>query len=473
MAKDRQTKRVPVGPAWSRRLPTMQSRVKREDYLYEQICAEDNLRRAHQSASRGKRGRKEVAVFEAALAENLAQLRRELRGHTYAPGEYSVFVKREPKLREIYKAPYRDRVVQWAIVQVMEPLWQRQFTADTYACIKGRGVHPLLRRLRRDLRKDADGTRYCFKMDIEKFYPSISHDILKQVLRRKIKDGELLWLLDSIIDSAPGVPIGNYLSQFFANLYLSELDHLLKEFVHVRYYYRYADDIVVLASDKRYLQGVMVFINDYLETERRLHMKGNYQIFPVESRGIDFVGYVTRHDYCLLRKRNKKALCRKVARMRKRGYTAREMRRRLASRLGWLSHCNSKNLLAKIGMKDWNDVKKKGTGLTGGKYGIEQILDKEIHLQAVRVAPSRHNEGSCLTLQYEVFEQLRGENGELLVDAAGAPRCGWVQHITFTGSSNIQKELDGVDMSEPIRCRIVKQPCERGRCFYTIKSVTL
>lgn len=100
-------------------------------------------------------------------------------------------------------------------------------------------------------------------------------------------------------------------------------------------------------------------------------------------------------------------------------------------------------------------------------------MGKEIHLQAVRVAPSRHNEGNCLTLQYEIFEQLCGESGELLIGDYGSPLCGWVQHITFTVSSNIQKELDGVDMREAIRCRIVKQPCERGRCFYTIKSVTI
>lgn len=138
------------------------------------------------------------------------------------------------------------------------------------------------------------------------------------VIRRKIKDPAVLLLLDGIIDSAPGVPIGNYISQYFANLYLSELDHRIKEVAGVRYYYRYADDIVVLAGDKATLHGVRVFINDYLNTERNLSMKSNYQIFPVESRGIDFVGYVTYHTHSLARKRNKQGLCREVAKLRKR-----------------------------------------------------------------------------------------------------------------------------------------------------------
>lgn len=122
----------------------------------------------------------------------------------------------------------------------MEPIWVKIFTRDTYSCIKNRGIHALLQKLQSDLASDPEGTKYCLKLDIKKFYPSINHKILKQIIRKKIKDKNLLKLLDEIIDSADGVPIGNYLSQFFANLYLAYFDHWVKEELKVKYYYRYA-----------------------------------------------------------------------------------------------------------------------------------------------------------------------------------------------------------------------------------------
>ena len=240
--------------------------MKRYGNLYAHICDIDNLRRAAHNAARGKRN--EVTAFFADLDTNLEQLHRELTEKRYSTSRYDVFIKQEGKRREIYKLPFRDRVVHWAIMQVLEPIWTPQFTADTHACIKGRGMHSLLLKLREDLRNDAEGTAYCLKLDVRKFYPSIDHEKMKTVVRRKIKDPEVLWLLDSIIDSAPGVPIGNYISQYFANLYLSELDHLLKEVAGVRYYYRYADDMVLLAGDKPTLHGWLVLINHWLNEER-------------------------------------------------------------------------------------------------------------------------------------------------------------------------------------------------------------
>lgn len=448
--------------------------MKRKGYLFEQICSVPNLLEAHFNASRKKRKRSEVIAFESGLMANIESIRNDLVNKTFHTSEYSVFIKYEPKRREIYKLPYRDRVVQWAIMQVLEPIWVRCFTADTYACVKGRGLHTLLRNLRRDLRKDPDGTRYCFKMDVRKFYPSITHSVLKQVVRQKFKDPDLLWLLDDIIDSADGVPIGNYISQYFANVYLSELDHQVKEVLHARYYYRYADDIVVLDSSKDRLKGVEVFINHYLNTERLLQMKGNYQIFPVEARGIDFVGYVTRHAYCKARKRNKKALCRIVAKLRKKGHTSKEIRLMVASRLGFMVHCNSINLLRSLDiMKEWTEVKKTGTTLTGSKLHIDTILNRELHVQAVDIKPSSRNDGNCLTIQYEIFEQLKNKDGELLWkdEAKTAALMGWVQHITFTGSKKLEEDFTGVDFSEPVRCQIIRQPLEKGHCFYTVRLV--
>ena len=142
-------------------------------------------------------------------------------------------------------------------------------------------------------------------MDIRKFYQSVDHEVLKLIVRRRIKDERLLLLLDGIIDSAPGIPIGNYLSQFFANLYLSYFDHWLKEDKKVRYYYRYADDMVILSSNKSNLHTLKDEIRDYLRDVLKLELKDNWQIFPVGKRGIDFIGYVFYHDHVKMRKKDK------------------------------------------------------------------------------------------------------------------------------------------------------------------------
>ena len=447
--------------------------MKRYGNLYAQICAINNLRLAAQNAASGKRRRSEVTAFFARLEENLEQLHRELTEKRYKTSPYDVFVKFEGKRREIYKLPFRDRVVHWAIMQVLEPIWTPQFTADTHACIKGRGMHSLLRKLREDLRNDPEGTAYCLKLDIRKFYPSIDHEKMKAVVRRKIKDPEVLWLLDGIIESAPGVPIGNYISQYFANLYLSELDHLLKEVAGVRYYYRYADDMVLLAGDKPTLHGWLVLINDWLNVERHVDLKSNYQVFPVESRGIDFVGYVTFHTHCLARKKNKQGLCRELAKLRKAGVPEAEIMLLTASRAGFMLHCDSKHLFKVLNMKKFSDLVPKTTGnLTGTKYHIDAILNREIHLTGYKLAPSKFNNDQSLTLQYEIEEQLTetGADGQSrpVIDDDGNAVTGWVKHITFTGSQALIRQLEGVEITEPLRAKIIKQPIDRGRCFYKI-----
>jgi len=175
------------------------------------------------------------------------------------------------------------------------------------------------------------------KLDIRKFYPSVDHGILKVMLRKKIKDTDLLWLLDEIIDSAAGLPIGNYLSQYFANFYLTYFDHWLKEEKRVQYYFRYADDIVVLSDNKSYLHQLLNDITLYLQVNLNLKVKDNYQVFPVDSRGIDFVGYVFRHTHTLLRKSIKQSFARAIAKN--------NNPKSVASYKGWAIHCNSRNLL--------------------------------------------------------------------------------------------------------------------------------
>lgn len=229
-------------------------------------------------------------------------------------------------------------------MNIVEPIWVKQFIEHTYSCIKGRGIHKCAKDVRKALDRDIEGTRYCLKFDITKFYPSINHDILKHIIRKKIKDRRLLELLDSIIDSANGVPIGNYLSQFFANLYLSDFDHWVKEVLRVKYYFRYADDIVILGDSKERLHELRLLITKYLDEKLKLSVKPNYQVFPLDKRGLDFVGYRFWHSHTKLRKSIKKRMFKSVHN----NLHSVRLPRVLCSYFGWMKYCNSKHLLSRI-----------------------------------------------------------------------------------------------------------------------------
>lgn len=302
---------------------------------------------AYHKARRGKSGQYGVRIFEKDVDGNIDKLYNELILGTYKTSEYSIFTIRDPKEREIYRLPFQDRVVHHAIMNILEPIWSGIFIRNTYSCIKGRGIHDALRHVKRDL-KDIENTRYCLKLDIRKFYPNVDHQIIKLIIRKKIKDNRLLLLLDEIIDSAPGLPIGNYLSQFFANMYLTYFDHWIKEVMQVRYYYRYADDIVILAQNKPYLHGLLADINFYLISELNLNLKSNYQVFPTNLRGIDFVGYVFRSTHIRMRKTIKKRLCRKAAKLNKKDIDLKKYKMQIAPWIGWAKHCNTKHLLKTI-----------------------------------------------------------------------------------------------------------------------------
>lgn len=331
----------------NRRLPQEKQSMKRIGNLFDQVCHPDNLRKAYEKARKGKSKRYGVLLFERNLEANLTQLHRELTEGDYRTSQYSIFTIHDPKERTVYRLPFRDRVVHHAIMNRLEDIWVSVFISHSYACIKGRGIHGVMYHLKRDLR-DVERTTYCLKIDIRKFYPTIDHEILKAIVRRKIKDQRLLALLDEIIDSAPGVPIGNYLSQFLANMYLSYFDHWLKEVKMVKYYYRYADDIVILGQNKPELHALRAEMSEYLSQKLKLKMKGNYQVFPVDARGIDFVGYVFRHTHVLMRKSIKQRMCRKAAKLNKKNIPIKAYKQAIAPWLGWAKHCNTRHLTKKI-----------------------------------------------------------------------------------------------------------------------------
>jgi RNA-directed DNA polymerase len=314
--------------------------MKRKNGLWEKIISVENLQAADVIARKGKLRQYGVIQHDKNRQENILALNDQLRDRSYRTSQYTTFKVFEPKERTVFRLPYYpDRIVHHAVMNHVEPIFVSMFTADTYSCIKGRGIHGALRAVKQALRDEA-GTKYCLKLDIVKFYPSVNHAILKRMLRRKFKDQDLLWLLEEIIDSADGLPIGNYLSQYFANFYLTGFDHWLKEIKRVRYYFRYADDLVFFAPDKESLHHLLADIREYLWDNLKLKVKGNYQVFPVESRGVDFLGYVFRHHYTRMRKAIKKRFARLVA--------VRPNFASIAAYYGWACHCNSNHLLKKL-----------------------------------------------------------------------------------------------------------------------------
>ena len=323
--------------------------MKRLNNLFDKICTIENIEEADRKARKNKGIRYGILKHDLHPEKDNAELLESLLNGTYKTSEYSTFKIYEPKERLIYRLPYYpDRIVHHAIMNIMEPIWKSIFIKQTYSSIKNRGIHACAKDVRFALDNFPKETKYCLKLDIHKFYPSIDHEILKKIIRIKIKDNRLLKLLDDIIDSAPGVPIGNYLSQFFANLYLAYFDHWAKETLRCKFYFRYADDIVIMGNDKGLLNLTLLNINYYLTTKLKLELKPNYQIFPVDSRGIDFVGYRFYHSHTLLRKSIKVKINKLLDRY-ERGYIAlSKLKINMQSYFGWLKYCNSKHFLQKI-----------------------------------------------------------------------------------------------------------------------------
>lgn len=323
--------------------------MKRINGLFEKICTKDNIEYADDKASNDKKLRKDIIKHNERRKEENEKLLNDLINLNYHTSTYTTFKIYEPKERLIFKLPYYpDRITHHAIMNIMEPIWVNIFISHTYSCVKERGITKLNRDLKKCLENNIENTKYCLKLDIKKFYPSINHEILFEIIKRKVKDNKLLILLKDIIESSNGVPIGNYLSQFFANLYLTYFDHWIKEEVKCKFYFRYADDIVILGKTKEELRKVLILIKMYLHQVLKLELKENYQIFEVDKRGIDFIGYKFYHNHILLRKSIKKNIMKLVYSYVNNVIDKKYFEIHFRSYFGWCKYCNSKNLLYKI-----------------------------------------------------------------------------------------------------------------------------
>lgn len=293
----------------------------------------------------------------------LTEIQKMLQNKTYKNSEYEIFERWEgPKIRKIYKLPYfPDRIIQWALLQVVGCFIEKQFTKDTYSAIPDRGPIKCMLQLSHDIHIDPENTIYCLKIDIHHFYQSINHILLKKKYRRLFKDNDLLWLIDTIIDSVPeneGIPIGNYTSQYSGNLYLSDFDHWVKEVLKVPYYYRYMDDMVFLSGNKQYLHDILIKVKHRFKRVEMVEIKQDYQIFPIVSRGIDYVGFITFPNYVLIRNRIKNNFIEKCVYLMKQHVLNDHDRSSLFSYLGYLQHCNTYNL-----QRIWYEPVKRRFGL--------------------------------------------------------------------------------------------------------------
>lgn len=312
--------------------------MKRVGNLFEKIISLENLELAVKNAKRGKTNFKQVKKFLSDNKDNhlLLELQKTLKEGKFKTSKYERVTKYEGKKeREIYKLPfYPDRIVQHAILQITSEYFLNHFSLHSYSSVKGRGIHKCFHDVRRQLKKHPNETKYCLKTDVSKFYNSINHTILKNKLSKIFKDQKLLSLLFEIVDSFStsedtGIPIGNYLSQHFGNLYLGDLDRTLES--RTFKYYRYMDDIVCLDPNKENLRSILDLVKENIKN-LKLKLKKNFQVFETTLRPLDFVGYRYFKNFELVRKEISKN-ARKCTNKSKPSY------------LGWFLHSKQYNFI--------------------------------------------------------------------------------------------------------------------------------
>ena len=269
----------------------------------------EKLLEAHERASLGKKTKKEVILFEMDLETNIIKILKDIKNNKYNFGEYRKFIIYEPKKRIIQSLPYRDRIVhQWYIEEFIKPFFFPRFINDTFACLNNRGTHNAIIKTQKYMRsiKKKYKNYYVLKCDIKKYFYSIDKNILLNILKKYISDKKLIEFTTVILGDLNelGIPIGNYTSQFFANIYLNELDHYIKEKLKIRYYIRYMDDFILLLENKEIAQLLKNDIEWFVVNKLKLELNDKTKYFPAK-KGIDFCGYKIFETHILLRKRFK------------------------------------------------------------------------------------------------------------------------------------------------------------------------
>lgn len=311
-------------------------------HLYPQIISVENLFQAWNEFKKGKRGKKDVQLFESCLEDNLFLLQQELESKTYHHKRYTAFNIYDPKFRHIHKATVADRIVHHAVVSFIEPIFDRIFIYDSYSCRKNKGTHRAVKRLftfTRKVSRNYTGNCFALKLDIKKFFASVDQQIPLSLISKKITDDNLIWLIRNILGSflnGTGIPIGNLTSQIFANIYLNELDQFVKHELKIKYYLRYCDDFVILSKNEQELKDLVPEIDEFVKLKLKLSLHENKIIIRKYTQGIDFLGYIVLPYYILPRTKTKRRLLKRLN------------EKNLQSYLGYLSHANSYKLKKEI-----------------------------------------------------------------------------------------------------------------------------
>jgi len=293
--------------------------------LYPKIISLENLFLSYKKARKGKTKKHYIIKFEKNLKKNLFQLQKELLEQTYSPLLLKTFILRDPKTRKISKSAFRDRIVHHAIINIIEPIFDKTFIYDSYANRIGKGTLSALKRFDKFERKIINNLKteaFCLKADIKHYFQEINHEILMKTIKRKISDKKVIWLIKQILNNVlegeelkmenKGMPLGNLASQFFANLYLNPLDYFAKHKLRAKYYIRYVDDFVILNNSKKQLEIWKKKINEFLENKLKIKLHADKSRIISLSRGMDFVGFRNFYYFKLLRKRNVKSIFCKV-----------------------------------------------------------------------------------------------------------------------------------------------------------------
>lgn len=330
-------------------------KMKKHGDLFQKFSSFENLYLAYLNARRGKSWQRHVQFVDADAVEKITDLQKSIIDGTYRTSPYKLKWIHEPKTRLIYILPfYPDRIAQHALIQVLGPIWDSLFISDSYACRKGKGQHKASSRCMDFVRRN----KWCLQCDIHKFYPSITHSILEEIIRQKIKDRRMLRFIDEIIMSGGdgvNVPIGNYTSQWFGNLYLNEVDRLAKSDLKISCYERYCDDFLLFSDDKAKLQYCAKIVRTFCG--ERLHLElSKCELFPT-SQGVDFVGY--RHfpnGKILVRKRTAKKIRASIKsipwRLKHKLLTKDSARSVVDSAMGVLKHAETYNLRKAMGIEE-------------------------------------------------------------------------------------------------------------------------
>ncbi|MFY9461792.1 MAG: reverse transcriptase/maturase family protein [Candidatus Sungiibacteriota bacterium] len=319
-------------------------------HTYQYIISLENLLEAWREFASGKRSRKDVQEFERNLMQNIISLHQDLAAKTYRHAPYEAFNISDPKPRNIHKASVRDRLLHHALYRTLYPFFERTFIADSYSCRLGKGTHKAMERFRAfayQASKNHTKTVWILKGDIRKFFASIDHDILTEIIKSYIPDTDIVWLLSQIVGSFHstqtelGLPLGNLTSQLLVNVYMNKFDQFVKHTLKAQYYVRYADDFVILSQDKKWLLDVLPKIKDFLWDELHLQLHPDKVSIRTIASGVDFLGWVHFPDHRVLRTTTKRRMLRAIRA--KNGKTE-----TVQSYLGVLGHGNAQKLKQEV-----------------------------------------------------------------------------------------------------------------------------